>query len=398
VNLENDSLGHLVSDSQHFLKSGTGSAPHVHGASDTRTRGMRSVSAARGWFERRRTNPDASEIVFAVYDSTAHAVEALCAPLTELGFESQITRVNVNTDEGVRQVPLACYRSAVSDMDEFSVYALNTDVATVATSGSMDELATRAARYLTPIYSAADVLIMCLDHDDHASEAQDLLDLAALDALLSFEHTHLGDVFILQPRTRSLRLQVEGRLNELTERFAMRVHVLETASPIDIELNKTFARIFAVLDNKLNLAESANSLGDTTNSGSIEARSSADIEIERATYEAMLVLGARRVTLIDGNSTLIQTDDALEPGFEWSALDEQVQLQSAAIPQESLCALTMKFDTVHYTINALGEDSQLFVTALWDRSIALAEVQQRSVALATTLNATFTRLRAAGAH
>jgi hypothetical protein len=392
VNLENDSSSHVDRDSQDYLKAGSDAS------SDTRMRGMRSVSAARGWFERRRTNPAASEIVFAVYDSTAHAVEALCAPLTQLGFESQITRVNVNTDEGVRQVPLACYRSAVSENDELSVYALNTDVATVATSGSMDELATRAARYLTPIYSAADVLIVCLDHDDHASEAQDLLDLTALEALLTFEHTHLGDVFILQPRTQSLRLQVEGRLNELTERFTLRVHILETASPIDAHLNKTFARIFTILDNKSNLSESADSLGDKANRDSDEAHSSADVEIERATYEAMLVLGARRVTLIDGSSTLMQTDDALEPGFDWSALDEQVQLQSAAIPQESLCALTMQFDTVRYSINALGDSSQLFVTALWDRSIALAEVQQRSVTLAATLNDTFTRLREAGTH
>jgi hypothetical protein len=392
VNLENDSSSHVDRDSQDYLKAGSDAS------SETRARGMRSVSAARGWFERRRVNPKAKELVFAVYDSTAHAVEALCAPLEGFGFESQITRVNVNTDEGVRQVPLACYRSAVSENDELSVYALNTDVATVATSGTMDELAARAARYLTPIYSAADVLIVCLDHDDHASEAQDLIDLTAVEALMSFEHSHLADVFVLQPQTQSLRLDVERRLNELTERFAPRFHILETTTPIDAQLNRVFEKIFNILDNKSKVDDADISLGNSAQSSISEPRSSADLEIERATYEAMLRLGARRVTLMDGSSTLMQTDDALEPGFDWSALDEQVQLQSAAIPAESLSALTMKFDAVHYSVNALGDDSQLFVTALWDRSIALADVQQRSVAMAETLNDTFTRLRAAGAH
>ncbi len=392
MNLENDSLSHAQREAERLLVSNGNVGP------DTHARGMRSVSAARGWFERRRVNPKAREIVFAVYDSTAHAVEALCAPLEQLGFESQITRVNVNTSEGVRQVPLACYRSAASESDELSVYALNTDVATVATSGTMDELATRAARYLTPIYSAADVLIVCLDHDDLASESHDLLDLSAIEALLSFEHSHLADVFVLQPQTKSLRIEVERRLNELTERFAPRFHILETATPIDAQLNKTFERIFNILDKKSNTSKSPESWGEDQQSLLSEDRSAADVEIERATYEAMLRLGARRVTLMDSGSTLMQTDDALEPGFDWSALDEQVQLQSAAIPAELLSALTMKFDAVRYSMNALADDSPLFVTALWDRALPLAEVQQRGVALAETLNHTFTRLRAAGAH
>jgi hypothetical protein len=392
VNLENDSSNHVLHDSQDYFKASSDAGLHA------RPRGGRSVSAARGWFERRRVNPKARELVFAVYDSTAHAVEALCAPLEGYGFELQITRVNVNTDEGVRQVPLACYRSAVSENDELSVYALNTDAATVATSGTMDELAARGARYLTPIYSAADVLIVCLDHDDHASEAQDLIDLTAVEALMSFEHTYLEDVFVLQPQTQSLRLEIERRLNELTERFAPRFHILETPTPINAHLDKMFERIFNTLDNKSKIDHPAVPHGDYSQSSIAEPRSSIDLEIERATYEAMLRLGARRVTLMDGSSTLMQTDDAVEPGFDWSALDEQVQLQSAAIPAELLSALTMKFDAVHYSVNALGDDSPLFVTALWDRSIALADVQQRSIAMAETLNDTFARLRAAGAQ
>jgi hypothetical protein len=359
-------------------------------------RGERSLSAARAWFARRRARASSRETVISIYDRTSNAIDALGASLRDLGFDCEVTRVSVNTSEGPRQMPLACYRSA-SQTEEIAVYALHTDSETVATSGSRTELAARAARYLTPIYVAADVLVVCLDPSESATETNDLADLNVVDALLSFANAHISFVFVINRESPTLRLGVESRLSDLLAQYPTKMRVLNSTLSSNASFDRAINEIFEILSTdyfNVNV-ENKTSIGESS-SNEVSTAPSNDLEIERAAYEAVISQGARRLVLTDGLQTLFATEDTAEPNFDWSQRDEQIRLQLSGLALAELCSITLRTHEGFCTIDAIDESHELFVAAMWDASYQLIDVQQRSRMMTQVMSDTFDRLRAGG--
>jgi hypothetical protein len=380
------------------------SEAHVHAlvdasATEKKTSGERSersLNAARAWFARRRTQASSRETVISVYDRTSNAVDLLGASLRDLGFDREITRVSVNTNEGPQQVPLACYRSA-SETEEVAVYALHTDSETVATSGSRAELAARAARYLTPIYVAADVLVVCLDPSESATEANDLADLNVVDALLSFVGAHISFVFVVNRESPTLRLGVESRLSDLSAQHPTKVRVLNSTLSSNARFDRAVEEIFEILStDHFNVEVDNKPSTEVSSSDGVSPATSHDLEIERAAYEAVISQGARRLVLTDGLQTLFSTEDALEPNFDWSQRDEQIRLQLSGLALSELCSIALRTHEGFCTIDAIDESHQLFVAAMWDASHQLTDIQQRSRMMRQVMSDTFDRLRAGG--
>ncbi|MGL4229764.1 MAG: hypothetical protein ACRCWJ_00220 [Casimicrobium sp.] len=363
-------------------------------------RGMRSVQAARTWFERRRASAGASELVFAVYDRMANNLPSLASELRELGFDMQTARVNVNTDAGGQQMSVACFRDARED-DEISVYLFgeyDNDAVDRQTR------ALKAARFLTPIYAAADVLVLCLDRDAQINDANDLSDLAAAEALLMFDHSPIKQLMIVNQREAMPSPAVVERIEVLKHRFANRVVLaIPTGSSITQE-NRAWTTIFEICEkvyfqvSRPQLSDdketSLNPSNDTTSEGNT---SSTDQEIERAMYEAMLVSGARRVVLLEGMQPLLASDDVVDANRDWSTFDERIALQLSALAADELCALLLRQEDFYYAIDASNATRGLLVASMWDMTHDAAAIPARSRALTDTIDAVFRRLRDQGA-
>jgi hypothetical protein len=358
-------------------------------------RRSRAVVAARDWFARRRTNKSAQETVIAVYDRSASAVDQLGIALRDYGFDEQLTRIGVNTADGVRQIPVACHRNVVDD-EEVSIYLLNTNPETSATSDPRAALAARAAKFLTPIYAAADVLVFFLEVSEKSTESSDIADLDALESLLGFDSAQGRKVFLVRPAADSLRLAVESRLESLGERATNQVTIVPVDHYAEPEVARAVGTIFEQLarERTSDVVPTPASAADSALTS--EPVSSVDNEIERAAYETILLHGARRLLLIDDTQTLLGTEDAADPDRDWSSVDEQLLLQLSVLPTAQLESVLLRNESGFCAIDALNERHEIFVVTMWDSTFARDEILQKSQLITKSMSDTFDRLRAQG--
>ncbi len=366
-------------------------------STDRNARTSKLIKAARLWFARRRHNASSNEMVFAIIDRSGSFCLTLENELVALGFDRQTAHVNVSGDAAQSPFSINCFRDTGGDT-EISVYTAQPAAFAASPSAAQD----KALLATLPVYAAADVLILCLSNASTLPGEQlesDLLDLAFADQLLSLTDAHVKQVLIVNPRNEPTLPVVADQIDSMNLSHGGKITFALPAATLEIQLNGAISHIFSfvdaqnlVQDRPIEMGVPNQSQNDSTRAETPAQQPSTEVEIERATYEAMIRCGARRVSLHDGSQPLLVTDDVVDASRDWQSFDERISLQLAAFDEGSVRTLTLKLDDAVFALNASERFPGLMISSLWaSDSVDLAS---RISTLITSIESAFDLLRA----